>query len=730
MGSPKYSLQSKNSVFSKPDTTDFVFTYTQDIEIKDTSKVDTLYAFMDIYLQGCSENFRNTEPINVQFDLLNPIYLDKDESHSSLWIIFFLAFASGLIALLTPCVFPMIPMTVTFFTKQSKTKKEGMRKAMLYAFFIIIIYVLLGVLISGIFGAGALNAMATNAWVNLCFAILFIVFAISFLGAFEITLPSSWVNKADKQADKGGIVGIFFMAFTLALVSFSCTGPIVGSVLVKSAEGGEVIAPIIAMLGFSSALALPFGLFAAFPGWLNSLPQSGGWLNVVKVTLGLLEIAFAFKFLLQADQGFESYIISREIFIAVWVAVFLVLGIYLLGFIQFPHDSKVEKLSVGRSLFGLVSIAFVIYLLPGMWGAPVNIISGLAPSKSYSESPYGVNMAAPEKSADLPESAEYHGHGIWVIKDYDEALAYAKKVQKPLLIDFTGIQCVNCRKMEDFVWAKEDIAPIMAEKFVIASLFVDDKAALPKDKWVTLADGTVLKEVGEKWFNFQTSRYAQGTQPLYVVVDHNEKNISGKASYDTHNDPADFKKWLDNALLQFEFSMNPNVAIPEFEIVDGQASVSDKKEPMVYNVIHGIKTICNYDTALAFAKKSGKPLLLNFSGFYCKNARKFEDQIWEKVSGLLTKFVVATLYCDDKSVLPKNETGVIMSNGKEIKTVGDKWLNMQITRYKRGAQPLYAVLDHNENDISDGLASFETHGDPEVFAKWLQSALDKFESIG
>lgn len=567
-GEPRFSLKSTDNVFSKPDSADFILTYYQDITLKDTAIVDTVFAFMDIYLQGCSANFKNTAPVELAFDIANPVYQDRDQDESSLWIIFIVSFASGLIALLTPCVFPMIPMTVTFFTKQSKTKSEGIRKAILYALFIIIIYVFLGVVISAIFGAGSLNAMATNAWVNLCFAILFMVFAISFLGAFEITLPASWVNKADRQADKGGLIGIFFMAFTLALVSFSCTGPIVGSVLVKSAETGEVIAPVISMLGFSLALALPFGLFAAFPGWLNSLPQSGGWLNVVKVTLGLAEIAFAIKFLLQADQGFETFIISREIFIALWIAVFLVMGMYLLGFIQFPHDSKVEKLAVGRGLLGMTAFAFVVYLLPGMWGAPVNIIAGLTPSMEYAESPYGVNMLAPKKDDALPESAHYHGHGIWVIKDYDEALAYAKAVDKPLLIDFTGIQCVNCRKMENFVWANEEIAPIMAEKFVIASLFVDDKASLPKEKWGVDAQGNAIKEVGKKWLNFESTKYGEATQPLYVVVDHNEDNISGKANYQSHSNPADFKQWLDKALLQYDLSKNPNILQPEFEIVE------------------------------------------------------------------------------------------------------------------------------------------------------------------
>lgn len=387
------------------------------------------------------------------------------------------------------------------------------------------------------------------------------------MGAFEINLPTSWVNKADQQADKGGLIGIFFMAFTLALVSFSCTGPIVGAVLVKSAEEGQIIAPIVAMLGFSTALALPFGLFAAFPGWLNSLPQSGGWLNTVKVVLGLVEMAFALKFLVQADQGFETFMLKREIFLALWVAIFILLSVYLFGLIEFPHDSKVEKLSVGRGLLGMLTLAFAIYLLPGLWGAPVHIISGIVPSKSQAESPYGVNIEAPDKATDLPQTAEYHGHGIWVIKDYNDALEYAKKVNKPLLIDFTGIQCVNCRKMEDFVWANEEVAPIMADKFVIASLFIDDKAKLPENEWVTLEDGTILDEVGKKWFHFQVSKYEEGTQPLYVVVDHQENNISGKANYETHREVEAFKNWLNNALNEFDKSTNPEISKPDYKVI-------------------------------------------------------------------------------------------------------------------------------------------------------------------
>lgn len=539
----------------------------QDIELTDTVIKPVLLADLDLYLMGCENNFHNTKPMELSFNLSEAIDNKVRTEEDSLWLIFLLAFAGGFIALLTPCVFPMIPMTVSFFTKQSKTKAEGIRKAIFYALSIILIYVILGVLVTVIAGPTILNDMATNPWVNLVFFILFVVFAISFLGAFEITLPSSWVNKADKQADKGGLIGIFFMAFTLALVSFSCTGPIVGSVLVQSANGG-IAGPIVAMLGFSTALALPFGLFAAFPGWLNSLPSSGGWLNTVKVVLGFLELAFALKFLSNSDLVLQLHILEREVFLGIWIGIFIVLAIYLLGKIQFPHDSPVDKLSVGRGLFATIVVGFIIYLIPGMWGAPLKLISGFPPPLTYSESPYGIHGEAPAIPEGWPGSTHAHGHRIYTIRDYYDALAYAKEVDKPLLLDFTGWACVNCRQMEEFVWADESVSPIMAEDFVIASLYVDDRTELPeKYKGENKINGDPMKTVGDKWMKMQIERYEEVTQPMYVVLDHNENNISGKANYQTHSDPADFKKWLLFAKEQFEASKNATTIKPDFEVV-------------------------------------------------------------------------------------------------------------------------------------------------------------------
>ncbi|MEZ4921776.1 MAG: cytochrome c biogenesis protein CcdA [Crocinitomicaceae bacterium] len=539
----------------------------QDIAVKDTAKLSTVTGELDLYLMGCENNFHNTENVQLSFDLTsardNKVRTEKD----SLWIIFIFSFLGGFLALLTPCVFPMIPMTVSFFTKQSKTKAQGIRKAFLYASFIIGIYVILGVLVSKIAGPTALNGMATNPWANITFFILFIVFAISFFGAFEITLPSSWVNKADKQADKGGLIGIFFMAFTLALVSFSCTGPIVGSVLVQSAQGG-ISGPIVAMLGFSLALALPFGLFAAFPGWLNSLPQSGGWLNTVKVVLGFIEVALALKFLSNADLVMQWHILERELFLAIWIAVFLMLFIYLLGKIQFPHDSPMQKLSVGRGMFAMVVLGFTIYLIPGIWGAPLKLISGFPPPLTYAEAPYGIHGHAPEVEDGWPQSTHAHGHGINVVRDYYEALDYAKQVNKPLLVDFTGWACVNCRKMEEFVWADESVAPVMANDFVIASLYVDDRGDVPAQyAGETDKNGKPIRTIGDKWMKMQIERYQEVTQPMYVILDHNENNISGKANYQSHGNVDAFKSWLEFGKAEFETSKNMTVIKPEFEVI-------------------------------------------------------------------------------------------------------------------------------------------------------------------
>jgi len=548
----------------------YIVTYNQKILIKDTNNIQPLDFDLEVYLYGCENSFENSQEISATFDLSEAIDSGTRTDKRSLWLLFIVAFLGGFVALLTPCVFPMIPMTVSFFTKQSKTKSEGIRKAILYSVSIILIYVILGVLVASVFGGDALNAMSTNPYVNIAFFALFVIFAVSFFGAFEITLPESWVNKADKNADKGGLIGIFFMAFTLALVSFSCTGPIVGTVLIQSASGG-VIGPVVAMLGFSLALALPFGLFAAFPGWLNSLPSSGGWLNVVKVVLGFIELAFALKFLSNADLVQQWHFLEREVFLALWIGVFVMLFIYLIGKIQMPHDSPVTKLSVGRMLFALVNLCFIIYLIPGLWGAPLKLISGFPPPMTYSESPHGFYGEAPkvDEDAGWPASTHAHGHGIMTIRDYDEALAYAKKINKPLLIDFTGWACVNCRRMEENVWAHESISPIMAEDFIVASLYVDERTPLTDEhKGKPMVTGSTMETVGHRWTNMQIDRYQEVTQPLYVVVDHNENNISGKANYANHGTPEKFKAWLKNAKRKFADSKDYAVIEPEFKVIN------------------------------------------------------------------------------------------------------------------------------------------------------------------
>ncbi|MCO5260193.1 MAG: thioredoxin family protein [Crocinitomicaceae bacterium] len=480
--------------------------------------------------------------------------------NNSIWVIFGLSFLSGLLALITPCVFPMIPMTVSYFTKSSKTKAKGIKNASLYGLSIVGIYVALGALVMVTGSASKLNEMSTNPWFNIAFFLLLVVFAISFMGAFEITLPNSWVNKADAKADKGGFVGIFFMALVLALVSFSCTGPIVGTLLVEAASHGG-ITPIVGMFAFGLALALPFTLFAAFPGWLNSMPQSGGWLNSVKVVLGLLELALAFKFLSNADLAWQSHWLEREVFIAIWIAVFGFLTLYLFGMVSLPHDSKIEKLSVGRATFGMITLSFVIYLIPGMWGAPLKLISAFPPPMHYSESPLGVGATSVVSNTtnSQPEGTHLGPQNIFVFHDLEKAEAYAKKVGKPLFIDFTGHNCVNCRKMEQSVWGEPGVIEILRDKVVIASLYVDERTDLPVEEQVEVeypnGRKVTLKTVGDKWTAKQVIDYKVTSQPYYVMKNTDDTHLDiGSASYQTHRDPQDFKAWLESGLKLFEKS--------------------------------------------------------------------------------------------------------------------------------------------------------------------------------
>lgn len=475
----------------------------------------------------------------------------NNKTQHGLWAIFFIAFLSGFAALLTPCVFPMIPMTVSFFTKQSKNKATGIRNAVIYGISIIVIYVVLGLLVTWIFGAGALNALSTNVWFNLIFFVLLIVFASSFLGAFEIMLPNSWANKVDSQADRGGIIGILFMALALAIVSFSCTGPIVGTLLVEAASKGG-IAPVIGMLGFSLALALPFMLFAMFPGWLNSLPKSGGWLNTVKVFLGFLELALAFKFLSNADLVLQLHLLEREVFIAIWIAIFGVLSLYLFGKITLPHDSPMQHISVGRLYMGLVTLIFTFYLIPGLWGAPLKLISAFPPPMEYSESPNGVGSSKPNATTLLPEGAKSGPHGIVLFDDYEKGLAYAKSVNKPIMLDFTGFACVNCRKMENNVWSDPTVLSLLKEKIVVISLYVDDKRKLPKsEQFISKSTGETIETIGDKWTDFMISTYKTNTQPLYVVTNLEGKSLNTQQPTISYVGIKEYTAWLKEGIAKF-----------------------------------------------------------------------------------------------------------------------------------------------------------------------------------
>jgi thiol:disulfide interchange protein len=477
----------------------------------------------------------------------------KSNSQRGLWSIFFIAFLSGFAALLTPCVFPMIPMTVSFFTKQSKTKAKGIRNAIIYGISIIVIYVILGFLVTWIFGADALNALSTNVWFNIIFFVLLVVFAASFLGAFEIMLPNSWANKVDSQADRGGIIGILFMALALAIVSFSCTGPIVGTLLVEAASKGG-IAPIIGMFGFSLALALPFMLFAMFPGWLHSLPKSGGWLNTVKVVLGFLELALAFKFLSNADLVLQLHLLEREVFLAIWIAIFGTLAFYLFGKITLPHDSPLTHISVGRLMLGLLTLTFTIYLIPGLWGAPLKIISAFPPTLEYSESPNGLGGSASSvANIILPDGAKSGPHGIVVFDDYEKGLAYAKRVNKPIMLDFTGYACVNCRKMENNVWSDAMILPILNNEVVLISLYVDDKRDLPKnEQFISKTTGSEIETVGDKWTDFMISKYKTNTQPLYVLTDLEGNSLNKETPTISYVSIEEYGIWLKSGISNFK----------------------------------------------------------------------------------------------------------------------------------------------------------------------------------
>lgn len=446
------------------------------------------------------------------------VFEDNPSQQSrSLWYIFIAGFLGGLIALVTPCVWPMIPMTVSFFLKQNKTRRKSIMAALTYGASIIVIYVLLGLLVTAIFGASALNELATSAGFNIAFFLLLVLFAISFMGGFEITLPSSWSNKMDSKVDSTtGYLSIFFMAFTLALVSFSCTGPIIGTLLVEAAATSNFISPAVGMAGFSIALALPFTLFAIFPTVLKSVPKSGGWMNTVKVVLGFLELALALKFLSVADLAYGWRILDREVFISLWIVIFALLGVYLLGKITFPHDTKVEKTGVTRFLLACISLSFAVYMIPGLWGAPLKSISAFAPPVSTQD----FNL--------------YDGSVHATSSDYEEGMRMARDLKKPVMIDFSGFGCVNCRKMEAAVWTNPEVKSIIEQDYVLITLMVDDKKPLPEPIEVKESDGTerTLRTYGDKWSYLERTKFGANAQPYYVLVDNNGKPLAQPYGYD------------------------------------------------------------------------------------------------------------------------------------------------------------------------------------------------------
>lgn len=533
---------------------------------------DTLVNFDDIEFvesESVEEVSANVESISVDtntsvMDTVNAqvvaddILVNSTESQdTSMWGIFIAGLLGGFAAFLMPCIFPMVPLTVSFFTKKSQSKAQGVSQALLYGLFIIVIYVALGMIITIAFGSDALNALSTNGVFNFIFFLILVFFAASFFGAFEITLPSSFVNKIDSKSDKGGFIGLFFMAFSLALVSFSCTGPIIGTLLVEAASKGERLGPAIGMLGFSIALAVPFVIFAAFPSMMKSLPKSGGWLNSVKVVLGFLELALALKFLSNVDLAYHWNWLDREVFLALWIVIFGLLGLYLIGKIKFSHDSDLPYLSVPRTIFAIIIFSFVVYMVPGMWGAPLKSISAFLPPSATQDFDLSVASfaSAPSTTKDTKKKKYYEifhdrgtPKGFNPYYDYDEALATAKEQNKPVIIDFTGWNCVNCRKMEANVWTDPKVAALLNQEFVMVELFVDDRTELAKEEqYVSDYSGKNINTIGKKNSDFQASRFNSNSQPLYVIVD-TEGNVllppSG-ADYDANSYASYLQKGID-----------------------------------------------------------------------------------------------------------------------------------------------------------------------------------------
>ena len=481
---------------------------------------------------AASEVVAESKPADAEIDPWSPVEMPKKSSHSSIWVTFMLGFGGGLLALLTPCVWPIIPMTVSFFLKRSKAKKEAVREALIYGASIVVIYLLLGLAVTLIFGPAALNELATNAFFNVFFFLMLLVFGASFLGGFEIKLPSSWTNKVDEKAgNTTGMLSIFLMAFTLALVSFSCTGPIIGFLLVETATSGDIFAPAVGMFGFALSLALPFTLFAIFPSLLKQTPRSGGWMNTIKVVLGFVEIAFALKFLSVADLTKGWGILDRETFLALWIGLFILLGMYLLKIIRMPHDDPSDRNTSVTGFFGaLLSFAFAVYMIPGLWGAPCKAISAFAPPMFTQDfSMY-----------DNTFKSDTH--------DYDEAIRMSREQNKPIFLDFTGHGCVNCREMETAVLGEAAVLDILQKDYIVASLYVDDRALL--DEPFVGKDGLEYNEVGEKWSYLQQHKFGELSQPFYVLVDSNGQPLNGSFAF--KKDVGDFVDFLKEGLKNYK----------------------------------------------------------------------------------------------------------------------------------------------------------------------------------
>jgi len=508
-----------------------------------------------------SANKNDSSSISIQTAEIKQTSV-SDMQNYSIWWLFIFSFLGGLAAIFTPCVFPMIPLTVSFFMHNDNNKRKSRFEALIYGISIILIYTIIGTIVAITLGANFANFLSTHWLPNILFFVIFMIFAASFFGMFEMTLPSWLIGKVDQKAEKGGILGPFFMAFTLVLVSFSCTGPIVGAILVKSASG-QLLEPIIGMLGFSLAFAFPFTFFAFFPSLLKSLPKSGGWLNSVKVVLGFIELALGLKFLSVADQTYHWGILDREVYLSLWIVIFTLMGFYLLGKIRFSHDTEVQHIGVVRLILAIITFSFVVYMIPGLWGAPLKALSGYLPPQNSLD--FDINKIVRENvdvfsttnnnNTELCEKPKYADlfhlpHGLKGYFDYEQALKCAKQQNKPLFIDFTGHGCVNCREMEQNVWSNPEVLKRLRENFIIVALYVDDKTDLPENEWiVSKVDGSIKKTIGKKYADFQISRFKVNAQPYYVLLDTNGDLLVEPKAYDLNVD--NFIEFLDKGLNEF-----------------------------------------------------------------------------------------------------------------------------------------------------------------------------------